>query len=77
MRPSNTGGQVSMGLYGGGEARNHGWGRSMSYAGRQALDARYAGGHFGTVATHAERWDAFCGWAKEQGVRRCESRVWP
>jgi hypothetical protein len=61
--------EVAVGLFGGAETRNHGWGRSMSYAGRQVLDARYAGGHFGTVATHAERWDAFCGWAKEQGVR--------
>jgi hypothetical protein len=61
--------EVAVGLYGGAEARNHGWGRSMSYAGQQVLDARYAGGHYGTVATHAERWDAFCGWAKEHDIR--------
>lgn len=55
-----------MGLYAGIDTRNHGYGRSMSHAGRQALQARYSGGHFGTVAAHSERWCAFAAWAKEQ-----------
>lgn len=49
--------------------RNFGFGRDMSYAGRQALEQRYGGGHFSTVGTHSERWGQFCAWAKDQGIR--------
>jgi len=35
--------EVAVGLFGGAETRNHGWGRSMSYAGRQVLDAPFCG----------------------------------
>ncbi|SDX67844.1 integrase domain-containing protein [Thiocapsa roseopersicina] len=58
-----------MGLYGGVGTRNHGYGRKMDYAGQQALQARYGGGHFSTVATQGARWSAFSGWAKEQGIK--------
>lgn len=49
--------------------RNFGYGRRMDYAGKQALRERYGGGHFGTVATHADRWGRFCNWAKEHDVK--------
>ena len=52
-----------------GSGRNHGYGRDMAYAGRQALQEYYGGGHFATVATHAGRFGQFAEWAREQGVR--------
>jgi hypothetical protein len=58
-----------MGLYGGVGTRNHGYGRKMDYAGQQALQARYGGGHFSTVATQGALWSAFSAWANEQGIK--------
>lgn len=53
-----------------GGGRNYGYGRDMGYAGRQALQEYYGGGHYSTVATHAERFGAFTKWAREElGVR--------
>jgi hypothetical protein len=52
-----------------GSSRNFGYGRDMAYAGRQALEEYYGGGHFATVATHAGRFGQFSEWAREQGVR--------
>ena len=52
-----------------GSARNHGYGRDMAYAGKQALNEYYGGGHFATVASHGTRFNQFVAWAKEQGVR--------
>jgi hypothetical protein len=49
--------------------RNYGFGRRMDYAGRQTLLDRYGGGHFSSVATHSDRWSAFCNWSKTQGIR--------
>ncbi len=49
--------------------RNFGWGRKMAWAGRQALNHAYGGGHYATVAAHASRWGEFARWAKEQGIR--------
>lgn len=53
-----------MGCYGGQQARNHGWGRNLAYAGKQVLAAHFGGGHFSSVASHGERWRVFTDWAK-------------
>lgn len=57
-----------MGKVGGG--RNFGFGKQMTWAGRQALGDRYGDSHFATVAAHADRWSRFAEWTKaESGVR--------
>lgn len=35
------------------------YGRQLSYAGPQALKDLFGGGHFATVKTHSDRWQAF------------------
>lgn len=57
------------GRYGSAKDRNHGYGRSVEYAGRQVLQERYGGGHFGTVAVHSERWALFGAYLREHGIR--------
>jgi hypothetical protein len=52
-----------------GSKKNFGFGRSIEYAGRNALRDLYGGGHFATVAAHAQRWEKFCSWAKGQGIK--------
>jgi hypothetical protein len=44
--------------------RNFGFGKQMDWAGHQALKDIYGRGHFGTVASHAQRWRQFCHWAR-------------
>jgi len=44
--------------------RNFGFGKKMDWAGHQALKDLYGRGHFGTVASHAQRWRQFCHWAR-------------
>jgi len=44
--------------------RNFGFGKQMDWAGQQALKDIYGHGHFGTVASHAQRWRKFCHWAR-------------
>jgi hypothetical protein len=44
--------------------RNFGFGKQMDWAGHQALKDIYGRGHFGTVASHAQRWRQFFGWAR-------------
>lgn len=44
--------------------RNFGFGKQMDWAGHQALKDLYGRGHFGTVASHAQRWRQFCHWAR-------------
>ncbi len=56
-----------MGMYA--SKKNFGFGRSMAYAGHNALRDLYGGGHFATVAAHASRWEKFCAWAREQGIK--------
>lgn len=58
-----------MGKFGGMGARNHGYGKQMAYAGRQALQDRHGGGAFRTQHDQAQRWAQFAEWAKEQGVK--------
>ena len=50
-------------------ARNFGFGKQLAYAGREALRAYYADGHYGSVAAHSDRWNQFAHWAKAQGIR--------
>ena len=52
-----------------GSARNFGYGRDLAYAGRQALQEYYGGGHFATVAAHSSRFGQFAEWAREHGIR--------
>ena len=57
-----------MALVGRRDGRNFGYGRQLSYAGRQALKDLFGGGHFATVKAHSDRWQAFVKWCRsEQG----------
>ncbi|MBK5967011.1 hypothetical protein CCR95_23810 [Thiocystis minor] len=58
---------VAMGKYA--SARNFGFGKNLDYAGREALRAYYADGHFGSVAAHGDRWNQFAQWAKAEGIK--------
>lgn len=53
-----------------GGRRNFGYGKRMEYAGKQALRDRYGNGHHGTTAGHAERWQRFVAWCRDE----CEIR---
>ena len=48
-------------------AHNFGFGRQLSYAGRNALREMMPG-QYCTVATHSERWKQFCAWSKTQNI---------
>ncbi|MCW7553677.1 integrase domain-containing protein [Endozoicomonas gorgoniicola] len=48
--------------------RNYGYGKQLSYAGRNALKTTMAGQHH-SIATHSERWQRFCDWAKTQDIK--------
>ena len=50
-------------------ARNFGFGKNLDYAGREALRAYYADGHYGSVAAHGDRWHQFAQWAKAEGIK--------
>ena len=52
----------------GGE-RNFGFGKQMAWASKNALADRYGDGHYGTQAAHSERWNQFCSYARDEGVR--------
>lgn len=41
----------------------------MDFAGKQVIESHFGGGHFSSVASHAERWSSFCAWAKGEGIR--------
>lgn len=49
--------------------RNFGYGKTLTFAAKNALRDYYGQGHFETVATHTQRWKPFVDWAREQGVR--------
>lgn len=49
--------------------RNFGYGKSLAWAGKNALKDRYGRGHFATQAAHAARWARFAEFAKSAGVR--------
>ncbi len=46
--------------------RNFGYGKQMTWAGKQALRDRYGNGHYGTVTGHTERWRQFVTWCRDQ-----------
>lgn len=48
------------------DGRNFGYGRQLSYAGRQALEDLFADGHFATVKAHIDRWQAFVRWCRSE-----------
>lgn len=41
----------------------------MAYAAKNALESRYGGGHYNTVAAHQERFDRFVAFAKSENYR--------
>lgn len=49
--------------------RNFGWGKHFGYACRRALEARYGGGHFSTIATHTCRIEAAVEFWRERSIR--------
>lgn len=49
--------------------RNFGYGRRLDYAGKMALRERFGGGHYGSQASHGDRWGRFSSWARSQGVK--------
>lgn len=53
-----------MALVGRRDGRNFGYGRQLSYAGPQALEDLFAGGHFATIKAHSDRWQAFVRWCR-------------
>jgi len=55
-----------MALLGRRDGRNFGYGRQLGYAGRQALEDLFAGGHFATVKAHSDRWQAFVHWCRSE-----------
>lgn len=55
-----------MAMVGRRDGRNFGYGRQLSYAGRQALEDLFAGGHFATVKAHSDRWQAFVRWCRSE-----------
>lgn len=55
-----------MALVGRRDGRNFGCGRQLSYAGRQALEDLFAGGHFATVKAYSDRWQAFVRWCRSE-----------
>lgn len=60
---------LTMALVGRRDGRNFGYGRQLSYAGPQALQAMFGGGHYGTVKAHADRWQAFVRWCRSDDDR--------
>jgi len=60
-----------MALVGRRDGRNFGYGRQLSYAGRQALEYLFAGGHFATVKAHSDRWQAFVRWCRSKDGPGC------
>lgn len=66
-----------MGKYGGSDTRNHGYGRSMAYAGKQALRDHFGGGHFGSQAAQEGRWEQFADWSKTDSAINDARNVTP
>lgn len=55
-----------VGLYGGEGAKNHGYGRSMEYAGKNVVEERFGDGHYRTQETLQDRWNSFAQFCKDQ-----------
>jgi hypothetical protein len=52
-----------------GGTRNYGYGKTLAWAGKNAVHDRYGDGHFATRAAHAARWTQFAAFAKRQGIK--------
>lgn len=52
-----------------GGKRNYGYGKTLSWAGKNALADRYGDGHYGTRSAHEERWRQFVNFAKQEGIK--------
>jgi len=53
-----------------GGVRNFGYGKQLSWAGRQAVADRYGAGHFASVEAHARRWEQVADYLRnEHGIR--------
>jgi hypothetical protein len=52
-----------------GGSRNYGYGKTLAWAGKNAVHDRYGDGHFATRAAHASRWAQFAAFAKRHGVK--------
>lgn len=52
-----------------GGSRNFGFGKNMVWAASNVLKERYGGGHFGTVATHTERFKKFADFCRATGIK--------
>ena len=52
-----------------GGRRNYGYGKTLAWAGKNALKDRYGQGHFATQAAHAARWKQFATFAKSAGTK--------
>lgn len=50
-------------------ARNFGYGRSINYAGYNALEDQRQCKGISTVHVHAQRWSQFTQWAKGSGIK--------
>lgn len=48
--------------------RNYGYGKQIAWAGNNALADRYGHGHFGTKASHEDRWKQFADYLKQAGI---------
>jgi len=52
-----------------GGRRNFGYGKTLAWAGKNALTDRYGQGHYATRAAHAARWRQFSDYARGQGIK--------
>jgi len=52
-----------------GGRRNYGYGKTLAWAGKNALKDRYGRGHFATQAAHVARWKRFAEFAKSVGIK--------
>lgn len=52
-----------------GGGRNYGFGKQLTWAGRQAIQNRYGEGHFASVEAHGRRWEQFVNYLKDEQIR--------
>ena len=52
-----------------GGSRNYGFGKQLTWAGRQAVQNRYGEGHFASVEAHSRRWEQFVSYLREEQIR--------
>jgi len=52
-----------------GGQRNFGYGKTLAWAAKNALQDRFGSGRFATQATHRERWSSFVTFSKAAGIK--------